>query len=235
MGSLVLLRHGQSTYNATGQFTGWLDVPLTELGRQQAINAGRCLAAAGITPDVVHTSLLSRAIGTADLALAEIGRSWIPVQRSWRLNERHYGALTGRVKDVVRAEVGEQQYRIWRNSLLVAPPPMPAELLSTLRHDPRYATLPAELVPATESLGDVVDRLLPYWTDVLIPQLRAGLAVFVVAHGNSLRALVSILDQLDQRDLTALRIPTGEPLHYRLSDSLRPVRRGGERIVAHAS
>lgn len=228
IGLLVLLRHGQSTSNAARDFTGWLDSPLTAFGRRQAADAGRRLADADIRPDVVQTSLLARAIVSADLALAEVGRCWIPVCRSWRLNERHYGALTGTGKDMVRTEAGEQQYRIWRNSLRVAPPPMEPELLDTSRRDPRYAALPAELVPATESLGDVVDRLLPYWSDVLVPQLHEGLTVLVVAHGNSLCALASHLDQLGQRELTALRIPTGEPLQYHFTEGWRLICRGGE-------
>lgn len=163
--------------SAAGEFTGWLDAPLTSCGRRQAIDAGRRMACADIAPDVVHTSLLARSIMTAELALAEAGRLWIPVRRSWRLNERHYGELTGRSKRAVLAEVGEVQYRQWRNSLQVAPPPMSEQSLGALRCDPRYAGLPAELIPATESLGDVDDRLAPYWTDVLVPELAAGLGV----------------------------------------------------------
>lgn len=232
-GSLVLLRHGQSSSNAARAFTGWLDSPLTALGRRQSVEAGRRMAAVGVRPDVVHTSLLSRAIASADIALAETDRCWIPVRRSWRLNERHYGALTGRSKEAVRTEVGEQRYRQWRNSLYVAPPPMRESALQQLRRDPRYAVLPGELVPASESLGDVLARLLPYWFDVLVPELAAGWTVLVAAHGNSLRALVCHLDRLSQPELTALRIPTGAPLLYRLAESPRPNRRGGEPLPGH--
>jgi len=231
-GVLVLLRHGQSISNAAREFTGWLDSPLTALGRRQSVQAGRRLAAAGVYPDAVHTSLLSRAMVSADLALAQAGRYPVPVRRSWRLNERHYGALTGRNKEAVRAEVGEQRYRQWRNSLQVAPPPMGEDALQQLRRDPRYAALAGEQVPASESLGEVLARLLPYWTDVLVPELAAGWTVLVVAHGNSLRALVCHLDHLSQTELTATRTGPGAPLKYQFNDSLRPVRRGGVLLPA---
>lgn len=234
-GALVLMRHGQSTTNAAGQFTGWTDVPLTAHGQWQAREAGRRLAASGLVPDEVHTSLLSRAIRTADLLLTEAGLGGVPMRRSWRLNERHYGALTGRCKAEVRAQAGEGLYRAWRNSLNVAPPPMPDAELQLLRADPRYAGLPGGLIPAAESLGDVVTRLLPYWNDVLAPQLTAGGAVLVVAHGNSLRALISIIDRLTPERLADLRVPTGQPRCYRFDSDLRPAPAGGSRPDGYAS
>ncbi|NJP46787.1 2,3-bisphosphoglycerate-dependent phosphoglycerate mutase [Actinacidiphila epipremni] len=220
-GVLVLLRHGQSTANAGGVFTGWIDVPLTPDGRAEALAAGRLLGAAGLLPDVAHTSVLRRSIVSADLVLSALGRDWIPVRRTWRLNERHYGALTGRRKAEVRAEAGEERYALWRRSLDVAPPPaVPGT--APPAGDPRYAGLPPDARPATESLADVQARLLPYWADHLAPDLARGRTVLVVAHGNSLRALVAHLDALPPEQVAALNIPTGIPLRYRFTPDLRP-------------
>jgi 2,3-bisphosphoglycerate-dependent phosphoglycerate mutase len=234
-GRLILLRHGQSASNANGCFTGWTDVALTVAGEAQAICASRLLLQGGVLPDVVHTSVLRRAIRTADLVLDTLDRSWIKVHRSWRLNERHYGALTGRPKKLIRFQAGEQVYSTWRNSLTVAPPPMPAAHVARLREDPRYAGLPIEAVPATESLGDTADRVRPYWRDVVSPDLASGRTVLVVAHGNSLRALMTILDQLNQDELSALRVRPGCPVVYTFDPGLRPVRRGGEPLEPSAA
>ncbi|MFI0938517.1 2,3-diphosphoglycerate-dependent phosphoglycerate mutase [Streptomyces sp. NPDC021020] len=233
-GALVLLRHGQSTANAAGVFTGWTDVPLTPTGRVEALTAGRLLAAAGLLPDIVHTSVLRRTVSTADLALAVLERDWIPVRRTWRLNERHYGSLTGRRKQDVRAEAGEERYAVWRRSFDVAPPPA-APGSTPPAGDPRYAALPPDARPDTESLADVQARLLPYWADALAADLRRGRTVLVVAHGNSLRALVAHLDSLPPEDVPGLNIPTGIPLHYAFDSSLRPAAPGGTYLDPEAA
>jgi 2,3-bisphosphoglycerate-dependent phosphoglycerate mutase len=219
---LVLLRHGQSASNADDVFTGWTDVPLTDLGRAQAVQAGLLLADEGLLPTSVHTSLLRRAISTAELAVGVLGRNWLPVHRTWRLNERHYGALTGRRKRDVASEVDAATFRAWRRSFATAPPPMPQGSPFDVSTDPRYAGLPPDARPRTESLADVQARLLPYWTDVLVPEVGAGGVPLVVAHGNTLRALVAHLDGLDDRQVTGLDIPTGVPLLYRFDDRMRP-------------
>lgn len=229
---LVLLRHGQSRTNADGRFTGWTDVPLTADGEREARRAGELLRDAGIAPDIVHTSVLRRAIRTAEIVLDVLDRTWLPVRRTWRLNERHYGALTSRVKSEVRAEVGDEQYRLWRRSYRQAPPAMEPAEGAALREDPRYADLPAGTVPDTESLADVHARLLPYWIDVLAADLRAGRTPLVVAHGNSLRALVMHLDGLTEHEVAELNIPTGIPLEYHLDSRLRP-NSGGGRYLDH--
>jgi 2,3-bisphosphoglycerate-dependent phosphoglycerate mutase len=226
MYTLLLLRHGQSTANAAGEFTGWVDVPLTEAGERQARGAGELLRSAGYCPDVVHTSVFSRAIRTADIMLGVLDRSWLPVRRSWRLGERQYGAWTGRRKADVRAEVGDERFLLWRRSLFGTPPPLAADALGALRADPRFAGLPTDTIPPVESLADVVARVVPYWTDVLAADLRAGRLPLVVAHGNSLRALVTHWDRLSEDEVLNLNIPTGIPLRYDFDAGLRPVLRG---------
>lgn len=225
--TLLLLRHGESTWNAENRFTGWVDVPLSERGAAEARRGGELLAAVEPAPDVVHTSLLRRAVHTAEIALGVAGRSWIPVRRSWRLNERHYGALQGKDKAAIRAEFGDEQFLRWRRSYDVPPPPLEDGSDLSAAHDVRYAALPPDLLPTTECLRDVVARMLPYWYDAIVPDLRAGRCVLVVAHGNSLRALVKHLDGIDDAEIVGLNIPTGIPLRYDLDDALRPVHRGG--------
>ena len=227
MGSLVLLRHGQSTWNKDNRFTGWVDVDLSEKGEDEARRGGELLVAAGIKATVLHTSLQKRAIRTAELALREADRLWIPVRRSWRLNERHYGALQGKNKAEIREEFGEEQFNLWRRSYDTPPPPLPDDDAMHPRLDPRYADLPRDVLPATECLKDVLVRMLPYWADAIVPDLRAGHVVLVAAHGNSLRALVKHLDGISDADIVGLNIPTGIPLQYELDDDLRPVVPGG--------
>ena len=222
MSTLILLRHGQSTWNLENLFTGWHDVDLTERGEEEARTGGSLLVEAGLLPDVCHTSLQVRAIRTAELALRAAGRSWIPVQRSWRLNERSYGALQGLDKAATLAEHGAEQVHLWRRSYDVPPPPLSPDDERHPRHDPRYAALAPELVPATECLADVVVRALPYWYDAIVPQLRFGQTVLVAAHGNSLRALVKHLEGIGDDEIAELNIPTGSPRIYELDDDLRP-------------
>ena len=204
MGTLVLLRHGESEWNAKGLFTGWVDVPLAAKGIQEASAGGQMLLDAGLRPDVVHTSVLTRAIQTANYALQEAGLSWLPVHRSWRLNERHYGALQGKDKAQTRQEFGDEQFMIWRRSYDVPPPPIADDDPLSQADDPRYALLPPQLQPRTECLKDVVARLLPYWYDAIVPNLAAGQTVLIVAHGNSLRALVKHLDQVSDEEIVGL-------------------------------
>ena len=225
---LVLLRHGESAWNAKNLFTGWVDVDLTAQGEEEAIRGGRLLAERGLLPDVLHTSVLRRAIRTSQLALNEIDRHWIPTHRSWRLNERHYGALQGKDKAQTLAEFGEEQFMLWRRSYDVPPPPLAVDDEYSQFNDPRYAVLPTELRPRTECLADVVTRMLPYWYDALVPDLRANRTVLVAAHGNSLRALVKHLDGISDEAIAGLNIPTGIPLYYELDADLRPVFKGGE-------
>ncbi|WP_250281970.1 MULTISPECIES: phosphoglyceromutase [unclassified Frankia] len=219
MPTLVLLRHGESTWNRENLFTGWVDVDLSDKGRQEAARGGELLRDAGALPDVVHTSLLLRAIRTAWIALDTAGRTWIPVHRSWRLNERHYGGLQGLNKAETLAEYGEEKFTLWRRSYDTPPPPIGPKQVSGV--DERYADLPPDLIPATECLKDVVARILPYWYDAIVPDLRRGRTVLVAAHGNSLRALVKHLDGIGDGDIAALNIPTGIPLRYELDDDLR--------------
>ncbi len=221
--TLVLLRHGQSLWNKEGLFTGWTDVPLTEQGIEEAGNAGVLMGEARLGFDVAHTSVLSRAIETANVALDEMGLSWIPVRRDWRLNERHYGELQGLNKKDLSAEVGAEQVHVWRRSYDVPPPPLDPSDERFPLHDARYAWMPPELAPVTECLADVVDRMLPYWYDSIVPDLRAGMRVIVVAHGNSLRALVKHLDGIPDAEISGLNIPTGVPLVYELDADLRPI------------
>jgi 2,3-bisphosphoglycerate-dependent phosphoglycerate mutase len=217
-----LLRHGQSTWNLENLFTGWQDVPLSEHGNTEAIDAGRLMKEAGLLPEVVHTSLLLRAIETADLALAELGLSWIPVRRSWRLNERHYGALQGLNKAQTAARYGEEQVKVWRRSYDVRPPAIEPSDERHPSHDPRYAELPPELLPGAECLKDVVERMLPYWYDAIAPDLLRYSCVLVTAHGNSLRALVKHLDGLSEQEVVDLDIPTGAPRVYKLRADFKP-------------
>ncbi|WP_133848296.1 phosphoglyceromutase [Labedaea rhizosphaerae] len=225
MGTLVLLRHGESVWNAENLFTGWVDVALSEKGAVEARRGGELLAAAGLLPDVLHTSVLRRAIQTANLALDVADRHWIPVRRDWRLNERHYGALQGKNKKQTLEEFGEEQFMLWRRSYDVPPPPIELGSEFSQDGDARYAGIDA---PRTECLKDVVARLLPYWESAIVPDLRAGKTVLVAAHGNSLRALVKHLDNISGADIAGLNIPTGIPLRYDLDDDLAPLKAGGE-------
>jgi 2,3-bisphosphoglycerate-dependent phosphoglycerate mutase len=221
--TLVLLRHGQSTWNLQNLFTGWWDADLTEAGEDEARAGGRLLLERGVLPDVVHTSLQTRAIRTAELALAACNRSWIPVRRHWRLNERHYGDLTGKDKAQTAAEHGEEQVHIWRRSYDIRPPAITPENPHDPNDDPRYAQVPPELRPASECLKDVVERMLPYWFDAIVPDLSTHGTVLVAAHGNSLRALVKHLDGISDEEIPGLNIPTGQPLLYELDDDFHPV------------
>jgi 2,3-bisphosphoglycerate-dependent phosphoglycerate mutase len=227
MRTLVLLRHGESEWNSEGRFTGWVDVGLSEKGQREAAYGGRLLAKEGIRPDVVHTSVLKRAIQTANIALDAADLQWLPVRRSWRLNERHYGALQGKNKAQTRDELGEAQFMLWRRSYDVPPPPIPDDDAFSQLADPRYASLPRELIPSSECLKDVVARLLPYWYDAIVGDLASGSTVIVVAHGNSLRALVKHLDQISDEEIATLNLPTGVPLVYELDDRFRPITPGG--------
>lgn len=235
MGTLILVRHGESEWNDKGLFTGWVDVPLSERGRAEALRAGEQLTTAGLRPAVVHTSVLSRAIETATIALGVAGLGWLPVRRSWRLNERHYGALQGKDKAQTRDQYGDEQFMTWRRSYDVPPPPLPDDDPLSQASDPRYALLPPELLPRTECLRDVVMRMLPYWYDAIIPDLAAGRTTLIVAHGNSLRALVKHLDGIGDADIAALNIPTGMPLVYELDAAFRPVESGGRYLDPEAA
>ncbi|BBH17038.1 2,3-bisphosphoglycerate-dependent phosphoglycerate mutase [Nocardioides baekrokdamisoli] len=230
--TLVLLRHGESEWNALNLSTGWVDVDLTEKGRDEAVNGGKLILEAGVLPDVLHTSLLRRAINTAHIALGTADRHWIPVRRDWRLNERHYGALQGRNKKDTLQTFGEEQFNLWRRSYDVPPPPLADDSEFSQVGDPRYAGIE---VPKTECLKDVVDRLIPYWEGAIVPDLRAGKTVLVTAHGNSLRALVKHLDGISDADIAALNIPTAQPLVYRLDDDFRPTVAGGEYLDPEAA
>ncbi len=222
-GKLVLCRHGQSTWNLENLFTGWTDVDLTELGRKEAVDAGRCLREAGYEFDIAFTSVLKRAIRTLWLMLDELDRMWIPVVRDWRLNERHYGALQGLNKAETAAKYGEEQVHIWRRSYATAPPPLDPDDERHPSHDVRYRGV-ANL-PATESLKTTLARVQPCWEELIAPELRRGRNVLVAAHGNSLRALVKMLDRISDEDITGFNIPTGIPLAYELDDALVPVHR----------
>src|SRR5262245_19730191 len=224
MHKLVLLRHGESTWNKENRFTGWTDVTLSDQGRAEAREAGRLLREGGFVFDEAYTSVLKRAILTLDITLEELDQLWIPVIKSWRLNERHYGALQGLNKAETQAKHGEAQTKLWRRSYDTPPP---ALTLDDERHpsrDPRYATLTAAELPVTESLKDTVARFLPYWHDTIAPAIRSGARVLVAAHGNSLRALVKYLDHISDADIVERNIPTGIPLVYELDDDLKPIR-----------
>ncbi len=227
MATLVLLRHGESEWNKKNLFTGWVDVDLTELGEEQARLGGLALQKVGLLPTVVHTSLMTRAIRTANIALEACDRNWIPVKRHWRLNERHYGGLQGKDKKATMEQYGEEQFMLWRRSYDVPPPPIELGSEWDQSSDPRYAHLTPDLVPRTECLKDVVHRMLPYWYDVVVRDLQAGETVLVAAHGNSLRALVAHLDGLSEQEVVGLNIPTGQPLRYDLDDAMHPTNPGG--------
>ncbi len=227
MATLVLLRHGESDWNSKNLFTGWVDVDLTELGSEQARLGGLELKKAGLLPTVVHTSLMTRAIRTSNIALEACERNWIPVKRHWRLNERHYGGLQGKDKKATLEQYGEERFQQWRRSYDVPPPPIEIGSEWDVSTDPRYAHLTTDLVPRTECLKDVVHRMLPYWYDAIVPDLQADEVVLVAAHGNSLRALVMHLDRLSEEQVVALNIPTGQPLRYDLDDDMHPTNPGG--------
>ena len=232
--NLVLLRHGESEWNQKNLFTGWVDVPLTDKGREEGIRAGELLREHDLLPDVLHTSLLKRAILTAQITLESADRSWIPTTRSWRLNERHYGALQGKNKKEIRDEYGEDQFMEWRRSFSTPPPPLDdASEWSQVREE-RYANL-GDALPRTECLSDVIVRLLPYWYDAIVPDLQRGRTVLVAAHGNSLRALIKHLEGISDEEVTGLNVPTGIPLHYELDESFRPVGGAGRYLDPEAA
>src|ERR1700744_4075291 len=235
MRTLVLLRHGESEWNTKGLFTGWVDVGLSSKGAQEAAAAGRMVVDAGLRPDVVHTSVLTRAIQTANVALESAGLSWLPVRRSWRLNERHYGALQGKDKAQTREEFGDEQFMIWRRSYDVPPPPIADDDPLSQAGDPRYALLPPDRRPRTECLKDVQERMLPYWYDAVVPDLAVGKTVLVTAHGNSLRALVKHLDGIGDKETAVLNTPTGIPLAYDLDSDFRPAQKGGRYLDPQAA
>lgn len=226
VGTLVMLRHGQSTWNFANLFTGWHDVPLTEKGTAEAIAAGHTMAAEGLRFDVAHTSVLTRAVVTNHLALDALGQVWLPVQRHWRLNERHYGALQGLDKIATTERHGAEQTHLWRRSYEIPPPPVATDSDEHPINDPRYRLLPPDVLPASECLRDVVARVLPYWHDVIAPQLMAGLNVLITAHGNSLRALLKHLEEISDSDIAEINIPTGVPRRYVLDQRLQAVEVG---------
>jgi 2,3-bisphosphoglycerate-dependent phosphoglycerate mutase len=232
--TLVLLRHGESDWNAKNLFTGWVDVDLTDKGRAEAVRGGELLVEAGILPDIVHTSVQRRAISTANISLDAADRHWIPVKRNWRLNERHYGALQGKNKKEVLDQFGEEQFMLWRRSYDVPPPPIDPDDEWAQTGDPRYAGL-GEAMPRTECLKDVVGRLMPYWENEIQDDLADGLTVLLAAHGNSLRALVKTLDGISDEDISGLNIPTGMPLVYELDEQFRPLTPGGRYLDPEAA
>ena len=232
--TLVLLRHGESQWNAKNLFTGWVDVDLSEKGRAEAKRGGELLKQKGVLPDILFTSVLRRAITTANLAMDAADRHWIPVRRSWRLNERHYGALQGKDKKQTMEQFGEEQFMLWRRSYDTPPPPLPADDEYSQADDPRYKDIDGN-APDTECLKDVVARMLPYWESEIVPELRAGKVVAIVAHGNSLRALVKHLDGISDEDIAGLNIPTGIPLVYTLDEHFAPVTKGGEYLDPEAA
>ena len=221
-GNLILVRHGQSTWNVDNRFTGWTDVDLSAAGRVEAAHAARELLAAQLRVDIAFTSVLKRAIRTLWIMLDEMDRMWIPVERAWRLNERHYGALQGLDKAQTAAQHGESQVKVWRRSYDIAPPPLAADDPRHPRFDVRYHGIDPQDLPASESLKDTLLRVLPFWHARIAPELRAGSAVLVVAHGNSLRAMVKMLDEVSESEITELNIPTGVPLLYELDSALKP-------------
>lgn len=231
---LILLRHGESDWNAKNLFTGWVDVPLTDKGRAEAVHGGELLKDADLLPDIVHTSLLRRAIMTANLALDAADRHWIPVKRDWRLNERHYGALQGKNKKETLEQYGEEQFMTWRRSFDTPPPPIEKGSEWSQDADPRYADL-GDDAPLTECLKDVIERFLPYWENAIVPDLKDGKTVLVAAHGNSLRAVVKHLDGISDDDIVGVNIPTGMPLFYELDDDFKPVTKGGRYLDPEAA
>jgi 2,3-bisphosphoglycerate-dependent phosphoglycerate mutase len=231
--TLILLRHGESEWNALNLFTGWVDVDLTDKGRAEATRGGELLVENGVLPDVLYTSLLRRAITTANLALDEADRHWIPVHRTWRLNERHYGALQGLDKAATKEKYGEEQFMAWRRSYDTPPPPIERGSEFSQDADPRYADIGGG--PLTECLADVVERFVPYYTETIVPDLLAGKTVLIAAHGNSLRALVKYLDGMSDDDVVGLNIPTGIPLLYELDENLRPTVPGGRYLDPDAA
>ena len=233
MPTLILLRHGESDWNQKNLFTGWVDVDLTEKGRAEAVRGGELMAEQGVLPDVVYTSLLRRAINTANVALDKADRHWIPVHRDWRLNERHYGALQGLDKAATKEKYGEEQFMSWRRSYDTPPPPIEQGSEFSQDTDPRYADIDGG--PLTECLKDVVARFVPYYEGTIVPDLKAGKTVLIAAHGNSLRALVKYLDGMSDEDVVALNFPTGIPLRYDLDDDLKPLVTGGEYLDPEAA
>ena len=238
MHKLVLLRHGESTWNKENRFTGWTDVDLTDQGRQEAKAAGQVLKKDGYSFDLAYCSVMKRALRTLWIVLDELDELWIPVEKTWRLNERHYGSLQGLNKSETAAQYGEDQVLVWRRSYDIPPPPLEKSDERYPGHDPRYRDVPAADLPLTECLKDTVDRFLPYWHEVIAPQVKAGKKVVIAAHGNSLRALVKYLDDLSEEEVLKLNIPTGIPLVYELDDQLKPVKRyylGDQEAIAAAT
>jgi 2,3-bisphosphoglycerate-dependent phosphoglycerate mutase len=234
-GTLILLRHGESEWNAKNLFTGWVDVGLSAKGEAEALRGGELLVESNLLPNVVHTSVLRRAIETAQISLDVADRLWIETKRSWRLNERHYGALQGKDKAATLAEFGEEQFMLWRRSYDIPPPPIDDDDQYANFDDPRYAVLPSEARPRTECLKDVLIRALPYWYDEIVPDLRAEKVTLIAAHGNSLRAIVKHLDGMSDQAVVGLNIPTGIPLIYELDDDLKPVEVGGRYLDPEAA
>jgi 2,3-bisphosphoglycerate-dependent phosphoglycerate mutase len=234
-GTLILLRHGESEWNAKNLFTGWVDVGLSAKGEAEALRGGELLVERNLLPNVVHTSVLRRAIETAQISLDVADRLWIETKRSWRLNERHYGALQGKDKAATLAEFGEEQFMLWRRSYDIPPPPIDDDDQYANFGDPRYAVLPSEARPRTECLKDVLIRALPYWYDEIVPDLRAEKVTLIAAHGNSLRAIVKHLDEMSDQAVVGLNIPTGIPLIYELDDDLKPVEVGGRYLDPEAA
>ncbi|MGV0811427.1 phosphoglyceromutase [Mycolicibacterium boenickei] len=233
MPTLILLRHGESDWNQKNLFTGWVDVDLTDKGRAEAVRGGQLMAEQGVLPDVVYTSLLRRAINTANLALDKADRHWIPVHRDWRLNERHYGALQGLDKAATKEKYGEEQFMAWRRSYDTPPPPIEKGSEFSQDADPRYADIGGG--PLTECLKDVVERFVPYYEETIVPDILAGKTVLIAAHGNSLRALVKYLDGMSDEEVVGLNIPTGIPLRYDLDENLKPLVAGGEYLDPEAA
>ena len=231
---LILLRHGESRWNQENLFTGWVDVPLSAKGLVEAKRAGELFKENSLLPEILHSSLLKRAINTAEIALNECERHWIPVRRSWRLNERHYGALQGKNKAETLAMYGEEQFQLWRRSFDVPPPPIDDSSEYSQAHDPRYRDIEGG-VPRTECLLDVINRMVPYWKSSIIPDLQSGKNVLVTAHGNSLRALVKHLDGISDKEISGLNIPTGIPLLYELDQNFKPIHRGGKYLDPEAA
>ena len=231
---LILLRHGESEWNAKNLFTGWVDVALSDKGRAEATRGGQLLKEANLLPDVLHTSLLTRAINTADIALASAGVVGIPIKRSWRLNERHYGALQGKDKAATLKEYGAEQFQLWRRSFDVPPPPIADDDQYSQKNDPKYANLDGPL-PKTECLKDVVARVIPYLNDEIKSDLVSGKVVLIAAHGNSIRAIVKYLDDISDTDIAGVNIPTGIPLLYELNESFKPITKGGRYLDPEAA